>query len=164
MISQLEKILAVLLLTLYKSNKGLFVLNESMIKHRYPLTLAVVQRRFLPSLTQILSSLLHQYPPCGFFLVADAGCCIRSGKSNHLKKKLSTCILQPQLYDSIPSFSQALAIEPVQETAEPTGKKDTTCTVKSLPAQLLDWLTVDLIGARAKGKCGNVAKGEGMYP
>lgn len=65
----------------------------------------------------------------------------------------------------MPSFSQALAIEPVQETAEPTGKKKSiSCSVKSLAAQLLDWLTVGLIDARAKGKCGTVAKSGRMWP
>lgn len=32
----------------------------------------------------------------------------------------------------------------------------------SLAAELLDWLTLGLIGARAEGKCGNVARGAGM--
>lgn len=35
--------------------------------------------------------------------------------------------------------------------------------LKSLAAELLDWLTMGLTGARAKGKCGNVAKGGGMW-
>lgn len=43
------------------------------------------------------------------------------------------------------------------------GKKKYPFCVKSLAAELLDWLTVGLIGARAKGKCGNVAKGGGMW-
>jgi len=131
-------------------------LNESVIKHGHPVALAVVQCGFLPSLIQTASPVIP-VPMLVFFLVGGAGCCTRSRKSNPLKKKLSTCILQPQLSDPIPSFSQALPTEPVQETAEPTGKKNITCSVKSLAAQLLDRLITGLIGARAKGRCGNVA-------
>lgn len=43
-------------------------------------------------------------------------------------------------------------------------KKSISCSVKSLAAQLLDWLTVGLIDARAKGTCGTVAKGGRMWP
>lgn len=64
---------------------------------------------------------------------------------------------------SCPLLFQARAIEPEQETAEPTGEKKYPFCVKSLAAELLDWLTVGLKGARAKGKCGNVAKGGGMW-
>lgn len=78
--------------------------------------------------------------------------------------KLSSCTLQAQLYSPVASFSQAQAIEPEQETAEPTGEtKNIPFVLKSLAAELLDWLIVGLIGARAKGRCGNVAKSGGMW-
>lgn len=60
--------------------------------------------------------------------------------SNHLKKNLSSCTLQAQLYSPVPSFSQAQAIEPERETAEPTGEKKNPFCVRNLAAELLDWL------------------------
>ena len=85
------------------------------------------------------------------------GCWCFSPDQENLKGKL----VRHQLCGPVPSFSQALAIEPDQETAEPTGRIKISGSVKNLSAQLLEWLTVGLGGAGARSKCGNVTKGGG---
>lgn len=103
---------------------------------------------------------LHCYTstqPLGFFLVGDDGCYTRSGKSNHLKKKLSSCTLQAQLYSPVPSFSKHEQLNQNRKPLSQQGKKN-------IPFVLRVWLLSSLTGSLWVWKVPELRVSVGMWP
>lgn len=166
-------ILAVLLLTPYKSNNGLDDFKKSVIKCGYQVVLLWFNMNLFHHFSRLH---LHHYtsthPSFFFFFPASwCWCFTRSGKQNRFWKTL----IKHQGYHNSVLFSHSCVVllpppllsqvlEPVQGTAEPSGRIKISCSVRSLSVQLLAWLTEGLKGARARGKRGNVTKGGGILP
>lgn len=133
---------------------------------------AVVQHDFIPSLRQTSSAPLYQYPPLFFFFPCFMMLVfyqIRKTKpllknSDKTLRLPQFCVVQPQLCGPAPPPLLSQVLEPVQGTAEPSGRIKISCSVRSLSVQFLAWLTERLRGARARGKRGNVTKGGGILP